>query len=71
MKKRYVVTFLKRIADDQGHEKDVRQHQVDVCAASKEEAFEEAQADFCRRHELPDWSFHADRYQVEEPEFPS
>ena len=51
MKKRYVVTFLNRVADDQGHEKDVPRHQVDVFAASKKEAFEEAQADFCRRHD--------------------
>ena len=36
MKKRYVVTFLKRVADYQRHVKDVPQHQVDVFAASKE-----------------------------------
>ena len=71
MKKRYVLTFLKKVADDQGHEKDVPQHQVQVFAASEDEAFQEAQVDFCRRHGLPDWSDHADRYQVDEPEFPS
>jgi hypothetical protein len=71
MKKRYVVTFYKRVADDQGHEKDVSQHQVEVFAASKDEAFQQAQVDFCHRHGLPDCSDHADRYQVDEPEFPS
>jgi hypothetical protein len=49
----------------------VAQHQVEIFAASEDEAVQEAQADFCRRHGLPNWSQRADGYQVEQPDFPS
>jgi 1,2-phenylacetyl-CoA epoxidase PaaB subunit len=71
MKKRYIVTFYKGVADDQGHESEVLQHQVEVFAASERAALQQAQAGFCRRHGLADWSQHADRYQVDQPDFPS
>ena len=71
MKKRYIVTFLKRVADDEGHEKEVPQHRVEAFAASEDEAIQQARADFCRRHGLQDWSQHSDRYQVDQPDFPS
>ena len=71
MRKRYLVTFWKKIADDNGHERDIPQHKVEVFAPSREDAFQQGQADFCRRHGLLDWSHHADRYQIDEPDFPS
>ena len=71
MKRRYIVTFYKGVANDQGHESEILQHQVEVFATSEEEALQQGQADFCRRRGLPDWSHHADRYQVDQPDFPS
>jgi len=71
VKRRYVVSFLKTVTDDYGHDQQIRQHAIEVFSESKEEAVEQAKAELCRLEHLSDWSQHADRYEVAEPDFPS
>jgi hypothetical protein len=71
MKKRYVVNFLKTVSDDYGQDREILQHAVEVFAADRGAAVEQAKAELCRTENLSHWTQHADRFEVIEPEFPS
>lgn len=71
LRKRYLVRFIKTIADDYGREHETPQGWIEVFAASEAEALEQAKAEFCRQGRMQDWSTRADRYEICEPEYAS
>jgi hypothetical protein len=69
--KRYVVTFFKTVTNDYGRDHEIRQRAIEVFAVDEADALTKAKRELCRLEHLGDWSQHADRYEVEQPDFPS
>jgi hypothetical protein len=67
----YVVNFLKTVTTDYGRDAEICQRTITVRAANPEEAAGEAIRQFCTLENVPNWLEHADRYVVQEAEFPS
>ena len=61
----YRVQFMKTVADDTGHEREVCQRAVEVEADSAEAALRPAQALFCELERIGDWSQRSDRCEME------
>ncbi|WP_342732838.1 hypothetical protein [Bradyrhizobium sp. B117] len=67
----FVVRFIKDIVGDQGQPCEACQHTIDVDARDETEAARLAKQKFCEGRAIRDWSFHADRIDVEPADFPS
>jgi hypothetical protein len=62
------VTFFKTVADDYGHDREIRQQTIEVSAADKHAALSKGTDEFCRLRGLTNWSQHVDRYEVSDAE---
>ncbi|ESR23957.1 hypothetical protein [Lutibaculum baratangense] len=69
--RRYLVRFLKDVVGDDMHQREVCQGWYELEANNEKEAAEIGKRRFCQQQEIGDWSFHADRVEVLESEFPS
>ena len=61
----YRVRFMKTVANDTGHEREVCQRAVEVEAESAEAALRPARALFCEVERIGDWSQRSDRSETE------
>jgi hypothetical protein len=61
----YRIRFMKTLADDTGHERQVCQRAVQVEADSGEGALNPAQALFCELEGIAHWSYRADVCDLE------
>ncbi|MDP4003351.1 hypothetical protein [Methylobacterium sp. NEAU K] len=62
----FLVTFLKIVADDSGHDHRVPQLQAVVSACSEDAAADAAKALFCEAAGIVDWRLRADTWDVVE-----
>lgn len=68
---RYIVRFMKDVVGDNGQQREICQHALEVGAVDRQDAAELAKIDFCTAERLSHWSVHADRIEVLEADFPS
>lgn len=61
----YRIRFMKTLADDTGHERQICQRAVQVKANSAEGALRPAQALFCELEGIADWSYRSDCCDLE------
>jgi hypothetical protein len=68
---RFVVSFMKDVLGDNGHQIEICQKTLEIDAPDEGEATELAKQKFCKAERLCEWSLHADRIQVKVADFPS
>ena len=61
------VSFYKTVSNDQGAERKVCQGAFDVVAEDESAALKSAQALFCARDHMSNWSCHADSHEIVRP----
>ncbi|MBE7196458.1 MAG: hypothetical protein INR70_01470 [Parafilimonas terrae] len=64
--RRFLVTFLKTVPDDTGHDHQITQQQTVVSANTEQSAACIAQSLFCQAVGIIDWRMRADTYEVAE-----
>jgi hypothetical protein len=63
---RYRVSFFKTLLSSDGHPFKCLQHAVDVCNAEDiDRAIETAKRHYERLRHVPDWTLHADTFEVQ------
>ena len=67
----YIVSFMKEVIGNNGIAAEICQNSIEIDAPNRQAAGELAKRRFCEREQLPHWSLHADRIEVEEADFPS
>jgi hypothetical protein len=70
-KKRYVVNFFKTVSTSFGEDREVRQGSIEVFADEEADALAQAKVELCRQQGVSDWRQRADRWTIEQPDFPS
>lgn len=68
---RYIARFMKDVLGENGHEKEICQRSLEIEAANKARAADAAKIKFCEAESVRDWSLHADRVQITEPQIKS
>jgi hypothetical protein len=67
----FVVSFMKHVLGGNGRQIEICQSTVEIDAPSEDIATELAKQRFCEAERLCEWSLHADRIQVQAPDYPS
>jgi hypothetical protein len=60
----FELRFLKTITNDVGLTREITQRVVEVAAEDAAQAVLRAQAQFCALEHVPDWGYHADRFEL-------
>lgn len=68
---RYIARFMKSVLGENGHEAEICQRSVEIEAANRGCAVELAKTKFCEAENVNNWALRADRYRIEDTEFPS
>jgi hypothetical protein len=56
--------FLKTVCNDIGLDREITQRLVEVEASDADQAIRTGQRMFCSLERIPDWSIHADRFEL-------
>jgi hypothetical protein len=59
---------MKDVLGENGHEAEVCQSSLEIDALSEGQATEMAKQKFCEQQALCNWSLHADRIMIEQPD---
>jgi hypothetical protein len=60
----YVVTFFKNVLDSNGHRFKAPQENIEIHAATPEQAVAAAELRFAHTRHIPNWRYHADTVEI-------